>query len=279
METAMHYKTILVHVDADAAAPDRIRLAARLARQAGAHLVGTAPTGVSRFLDPGGAGPAIEARCRMLRDAAGAALQAFDRIAGEEGVASRETRLADDDVDAALALQARYADIVIVSQPDAATVAPPFPADLAARLALGGGRPVLVVPRHGTCNAIGGAALVAWDGSREATRAVTGALPLLRAAAQVTVVDFGGAESPAGIVEDPCAALGAWLDRHGVAARCGHRPLAPDVGEALLAEAAGVGAGLLVMGAYGHPRLREIVLGGVTETILAAMTLPVLLAH
>jgi nucleotide-binding universal stress UspA family protein len=279
METAMRYKTILVHVDADAAAPDRIRLAARLARQAGAHLVGTAPTGVSRFLDPAAAGPAIETRCRMLRDAAGAALQAFDRIAGEEGVASREMRLADDDVDAALALQARYADIVIVSQPDAATVAPPFPADLAARLALGGGRPVLVVPRHGTCNAVGGAALVAWDGSREATRAVTGALPLLRAAAQVTVVDFGGAESPAGIVEDPCAALGAWLHRHGVAARCGHRPLAPDVGEALLAEAAGVGAGLLVMGAYGHPRLREIVLGGVTETILAAMTLPVLLAH
>ena len=275
----MRYKTILVHVDADAAAPDRIRLAARLARQAGAHLVGTAPTGVSRFLDPAAAGPAIKTRCRMLRDAASAALQAFDRIAAEEGVASRETRLADDDVDAALALRARYADIVIVSQPDAATVAPPFPADLAARLALGGGRPVLVVPRHGACNAIGGPALVAWDGSREATRAVTGALPLLRAAAQVTVVDFGGAESPAGIVEDPCAALAAWLDRHGVAARCGHRPLAPDVAGALLAEAADVGAGLLVMGAYGHPRLREIVLGGVTETILRAMTLPVLLAH
>jgi nucleotide-binding universal stress UspA family protein len=275
----MHYKTILVHVDADAAAPDRIRLAARLARQAGAHLVGAAPTGVSRFLDPAAAGPAIETRCRMLRGAACAALQAFDRIAGEEGVASRETRLADDDADAALTLQARYADLVIVSQPDAATIAPPFPADLAARLALGGGRPVLVVPRDGTCNAIGGAALVAWDGSREATRAVTGALPLLRAATQVTVVDFGGAESPAGIVEDPCAALGAWLDRHGVAARCGHRPLAPDVGEALLAEATGVGAGLLVMGAYGHPRLRELVLGGVTETILATMTLPVLLAH
>jgi len=275
----MRYKTILVHVDAAAAAPDRIRLAARLARQADAHLVGAAPTGVSRFLEPAAAGPAIEARCRMLRGAAGAALQVFDRIAADEGVPSRETRLADDDVDAALALQARYADLVIVSQPDAATIAPPFPADLAARLALGGGRPVLVVPRHGACNAIGGAALVAWDGSREATRAVTGALPLLRAAAQVTVVDVGGAESPAGIVEDPCAALGAWLDRHGVAARCGHRPLAPDVGTALLAEAAGMGAGLLVMGAYGHARLREIVLGGVTETILAAMTLPVLLAH
>lgn len=274
----MRYKTILVHVDADPAASDRIRLAARLARQAGAHLVGAAPTGVSRFLVPATAGPAIEARCQTLHGAATAALQAFERIVREEGVASSEPRLVDDDVDAAMALQTRYADLVIVSQPDAATVAPPFPADLAARLALGGGRPVLVVPRHGAA-AVGAAALVAWDGSREATRAVTGALPLLRAASRVTVVDFGAADAPAGIVEDPCAALGAWLGRHGVAARCGHRPLAPDVGEALLAEAAGLGAGLLVMGAYGHPRLREIVLGGVTETILAAMTLPVLLAH
>jgi nucleotide-binding universal stress UspA family protein len=278
METAMRYKTILVHVDAESAAPDRIRLAARLARQVDAHLVGAAPTGVSRFLVPAGAGPAIEARCRMLHGEAAAALQAFERIVREEGVASSEGRLVDDEVDAALALQARYADLVIVSQPDAATVAPPFPADLAAWLALGGGRPVLVVPRHGVA-AVGAAALVAWDGSREATRAVTGALPLLRAATRVTVVDFGAEDAPAGIVEDPCAALGAWLGRHGVAARCGHRPLAPDVGAALLAEAAGLSAGLLVMGAYGHSRLREIVLGGVTETILRTMTLPVLLAH
>jgi nucleotide-binding universal stress UspA family protein len=278
METAMRYKTILVHVDADPAASGRIRLAARLARQADAHLVGAAPSGVSRFLVPAAAGPAIEARCHTLHAAAGSALLAFDRIVREEGVVSSEARLVDDDVDAAMALQARYADLVIVSQPDPATVAPPFPADLAARLALGGGRPVLVVPRHGTPT-IGAAALVAWDGSREATRAATAALPLLRAASRVTVVDFGGADTPAGIVEDPCAALGAWLGRHGVSARCGHRPLAPDVGEALLAEAAALGAGLLVMGAYGHPRLREIALGGVTETILRTMTLPVLLAH
>ena len=274
----MRYKTILVHVDADPAASSRIRLAARLARQADAHLVGAAPTGVSRFLVPTAAGPAIEARCQMLHDAAGVALQAFERIVREEGVVSSEARRVDDDVDAAMALQARYADLVIVSQPDAASVAPPFPSDLAARLALGGGRPVLVVPRQGAAT-VGAAALVAWDGSREATRAVTGALPLLCAASRVTVVDFGGADAPAGIVEDPCAALGTWLGRHGVAARCGHRPLPPDVGEALLAEAARLGAGLLVMGAYGHTRLREIVMGGVTETILHTMTLPILLAH
>jgi nucleotide-binding universal stress UspA family protein len=274
----MRYKTILVHVDADAAAPQRIRLAARLARQADAHLVGAAPTGISRFLVPTAAGPAIEARCHDLRAAAGTALQAFDRIVRAEGVTSSEARLVDDDVDAAMALQARYVDLVVVSQPGADTSAPPFPADLAARVTLGGGRPVLVVPRHGA-PAVGTAALVAWDGSREATRAVTGALPLLRAAPRVTVLDIGGADAPAGIVEDPCAALGAWLGRHGVAARCGHRPLASGAGEGLLAEAAGLGAGLLVMGAYGHTRLREIVPGGVTETILRATTLPVLLAH
>ena len=167
----------------------------------------------------------------------------------------------------------------MAGQPDATLVGPPFPADLPARLALGGGRPVLVVPRYGAPRDTGGDALVAWDGSREATRAVTAALPLLRAARRVTVVDFGNGPNRAGVVEEPCAALCAWLGRQGVAARSGRRPMPSDVGDALLSEAADLGAALLVMGAYGHPRLREMVLGGVTETILRSMTVPVLLAH
>ena len=104
----MRYKTILVHVDADGAAPDRIRLAARLARGAGAHLVGSAPTGVSRFLAPGFTSPVVAARCQALHAEAEAALRTFERIVQEEGVASFEARLVDDDVDDAMALQARY---------------------------------------------------------------------------------------------------------------------------------------------------------------------------
>jgi nucleotide-binding universal stress UspA family protein len=104
---------------------------------------------------------------------------------------------------------------------------------------------------------------------------------MLRAARSTTVIGFGddGGETADG---DPCARLAAWLARHGIAARDeerGHRAAAGDVGEALLSAAADLGAGLLVMGGYGHARYRELVLGGVTATILRAMTLPVLLAH
>jgi nucleotide-binding universal stress UspA family protein len=100
----------------------------------------------------------------------------------------------------------------------------------------------------------------------------------LRAARSTTVVAFGdGAGSPG--EDDPCARLAAWLGRHGIPARTGHPPAAGNVAEALLSIAADLDAGLLVMGGYGHARYRELLLGGVTATILRTMTLPVLLAH
>ena len=91
-----------------------------------------------------------------------------------------------------------------------------------------------------------------------------------------------GAPATAARDGDPCALLATWLGRHGIAAAPrpgGHRAGAGDVGEALLSAAADLDAGLLVMGGYGHARYRELVLGGVTATVLRAPTLPVLLAH
>ena len=277
----MSYKTILVHVDASPAASDRIRLAIGLAQAAGAHLVGSALTGISRFVTPGmvACGDArLAERCAELRNAAAAALDHFDALVRAAGLASSEARLIDDDVDGGMAVQARYCDLVIVGQSGAGAVAPDQRDDLPEYLLLTCARPVLVVPRAGHPGPLGGPALVAWDGSVEATRAVTGALPLLRAAAATTVVGFGEGAAPEKD-GDPCAHLAAWLGRHGVAARVGHPPSGGDVGEALLSTAADMGAGLLVMGGYGHARYRELLLGGVTATILRAMTLPVLLAH
>jgi len=280
----MDIKTLLVHVDAGPAAASRIRLALALAQRHGAHLIGAAATGVSRFVTSAmlaAADDRLAARCAALHAAAADALERFDALARAAGLVSYETRLVDDDADGGLAAQVRYCDLAVVGQADHDGRGAPVPdlgADLPDYLLLTSGRPVLVVPSAGADWRPDAPALVAWDGSVEAIRAVTAALPLLRAAQGTTIVAFGAAAEVAGDA-DPCALLGAWLDRHGIAARACHRAAAGDVGEALLSAAADLDAGLLVMGGYGHARYRELVLGGVTATVLRSPTLPVLLAH
>jgi nucleotide-binding universal stress UspA family protein len=277
-EVIMGYKTILVHVDASPAASDRIRLAIGLAQAAGAHLVGSALTGISRFVTPGmvACGDArLAERCADLRHAAAAALEHFEALVRAAGLASSEVRLVDD-VDGGIALQARYCDLVVVGQSGAGAAGQRD--DLPEYLLLASARPVLVLPHAGHPAALDGHAVVAWDGSVEATRAVAGALPLLRAASATTVVACGDASGRPG-EDDPCTRLAAWLGRHGIDARTGHPPAVGDVGEALLSAATRLGAGLLVMGGYGHAHYRELLLGGVTATVLRTMTLPVLLAH
>lgn len=276
----MSYKTILVHADLGAGAEGRIRLAARLARAGAAHLIGSAPTGVSRFIPPAtlaAAGPAFAERCAGLRRDAALALARFERLAAEEGVDSAEARLVDDEADAGMALQARYCDLVVVSK--AGAVEPPMPDDLPEYLMLTSGRPVLVLPAAHDGRAMDGNAMVAWDGSVEACRAAAAALPLLRAARRATVIGLGDDGDDRSTGAQACDGLAAWLRRQGVAAQPISSPLGGDIGKALLSAAAGADCGLLVMGGYGHARFRELLLGGVTATVLREMTLPVLFAH
>ena len=282
----MTYKTILAHAGSGTGAEQAIRMACVLARSMNAHLVGGAPTGISRYIPPAvlrAGGPAVAARCDALRRAAADALARFEHIAAAEGVDSFESRAVDDEIDAALALQARYCDLVVVGQSTPGTATPPMPADLPGYLLLTSGQPVLVVPAAASPPAAGTHAVVGWDASVEAARAVTGALPLLHAAGRVTVVGFGfgfGEEATsAGSGDDACEELATWLQRHGVNAHGRSLARAGDIGEALLSEATDAHAGLLVMGGYGHARFRELMLGGVTATVLRAMKLPVLFAH
>ena len=276
----MNYKTIVVQVDTAPAAAARIRLAIGLARRCAAHLVGCAPSGVSHFVTPAmiaSGDSRLAERCAALRADAGRALRDFARLAREQGLEAYEARLVDDDADGGMAAHARYCDLVVAGQADADASMPDRRDDLAEYLLLTSGRPVLAVPYAGGPWRVDGEALVAWDGSVEATRAVTAALPLLRAARGTTVIGFGTASLPPD--DDPCARLAAWLGSHGIAARTGARAASGDVGAALLTAAADLDAGLLVMGGYGHARYRELLLGGVTAAVLREMTLPVLLAH
>jgi hypothetical protein len=136
--------------------------------------------------------------------------------------------------------------------------------------------------------------LLAWSGKRESARALRDALPLLQRAEQVEVVMHAAAAPGEEAEADPLAPVLAHLARHGVSARgrvvhAGEpsilermqRPWTPDapVAESLLSHAADSGADLIVMGGYGHSRAWELVLGGVTRTVLQTMTVPVLMSH
>lgn len=122
--------------------------------------------------------------------------------------------------------------------------------------------------------------MVCWNASREAARAVVDALPFLRAAEKVIVLAVNPEMSAAGHGAEPGADVAAWLSRHGVRVTV-QRDVAPDadVGAVILSRAADHGVDLIVMGIYGHSRMREMVLGGASRSLLASMTVPVLMAH
>lgn len=138
------------------------------------------------------------------------------------------------------------------------------------------GRPVLVVPYIQQSDLSLNCVLIGWDGSRAAARAVADAWPLLQRAAKVRVVSVGHGKRPARLQEE----LAAHLAKHGVDAQMDQITAEDiDAGNAILSHAADIQADLLVIGGYGHSRLREWVLGGATRTILHSMTIPTLLSH
>jgi nucleotide-binding universal stress UspA family protein len=278
----MEYRTILVHVDASAHAPGRIRMAAQVAARCGAHLVGVACTGVSRFVCPEGdacaPGSIIAGYLQPVYDAARQALEQFEHEARAAGLARFSTRLAFDQPDEALARLGAYADLVVLSQNDPDESTSDFVTDLPAYVILNCARPVLLVPRAGPPAQAAKRVLVAWDGSKEASVALTGAIPLLRGADDSFIVRYAPPErATPGI--DHEADLLAWLARHQVRAGFLTRPGAPEDDGALLSLARELQCDLLVMGCYGHTRFRELLLGGASRMVLQSATIPVLMAH
>jgi nucleotide-binding universal stress UspA family protein len=280
----MSYKTILVHADQSPHAAARIGLAATLAMRQEAHLVGSAFTGLNAeyYRDRGAAYsvPLSPEEAALIARRTAESLDSFEAIVRADGI-NYERRTSDDEAEVGLVLQARYADLVVLSQTDPAITGLGLLRQLPETLALYGGRPVLLVPYAGSHTHVDRHALVAWDGSRAATRAVTDALPLLRASARVSLAVFNPEQQQTMHGGQPGADIALYLARHGVKVEVLANAAAPagDVGNGLLSLAADCGADLLVMGAYGHMRWREVVLGGATRKVLQSMTLPVLMSH
>lgn len=285
---AQGFRDIVVAVDTAPAARARVELAAGLAARHGAHLIGLHTSvaadeprrrGYFDYFDRSLLDPLYREFRDKLAAEAVAARAAFEAIAARQGI-SAEWRAAGGYPSDVAALHGRYADLVVLGQvnPDDTTASlfRPLPEEVA----LAVGRPVLVVPYAGQWTEIGARVLVGWDASREATRAVNDAMPFLVAAKSVTVVAIDSAMARAGHGEVPGADMGLHLARHGVKAAIeGVVSAGIGIGNALLSRAGDLDADLLVMGAYGHSRARELLLGGATRTVLESMTLPVLMAH
>lgn len=275
--------TITVHLDHTERCEDRTLLAARLASRHGSHLLGLVPTGVpvdTVALPQAAQAAAVAAAASLYqRRRAEAVAHVFRCRLRDTGSLPFETRLVDGDPVDAVIVHGHASDLVVVGQPDRQAAVDARARQLPEEVMLHAGRPVLIVPRKGRFDGALDRILVACDGGREAALSVYGALPLLRKARQVTMVSLleeGGAESN-GMPSH--GDLDGWLLRHGIQADVECCTDAGETGDALLARASALEADLIVMGGYGHARLRERVLGGVTRDVLARTCTPVLMAH
>jgi nucleotide-binding universal stress UspA family protein len=280
----MDYKTILVHLDASPRCAERREVAVRLALQFEAHLTGLYAANL-RELPPNvrvdGAPLITDEWRRLHRERASRAATQFREHTACAGLDSSETRIVERDPVTAVTLHARYADLVVIGQsdPDEEHGVLGVPPDLAERVVESVPRPALVIPYIGDFPVIGQRILVGWDTSRSAARAIADALPLLKRAANVTVLVINP-ESAGDHGELPGADISLYLARHGVKVEAmeNHtRDVEP--GTWIVSRAFDLGADLIVMGGFGHLRLRELVFGSVTRSVLGQTPLPVLIEN
>ena len=275
-------KSILVHVDTSPQCPVRLAQAQQLAEAhdcAVTALFAASPTdlqyafGMAPGLEVTAMAGSMETRRREQARAH------FDAAVASGAHRLQWAELRPDQSLVAFTRRALYADLVLLGQHDSTRGALlDVPADFVEWTLNDSGKPALVLPYTSRRPLPMRTALVAWKESREAARALSAALPLLRQANKVHVVMWNDSQSPHSPAD--AAPLLACLQQHGVVAEVHPQgPTTSQLGDHLLSLAADLDADLLVMGCYGHARIREWVTGGVTRTVLASMTLPVLMSH
>lgn len=278
----MSYKTILVHVNDERRVAGLIDAAMQIGSRFDAHVTALyvmppMPTYAPTLFGAG----LMKAGYAALKEASERVRMAFEEASRGRSVVPEwilvdpvERKVADCVLE-----HARAADLVIVSQSD-----PGFSLsselDVPERMVIESGRPVLIIPHAGRFPEIGKRVTVAWNMRREASRAVFDALPLLKAAERVRIVWVNPQREPELAKDLPGTDIANTLARHGVTCEVA-TAVASDisVGDVILSGLTDDSADLLVMGAWGHSRMREIVFGGATRHILAHMTVPVLMAH
>ena len=279
---------MVVHVSDSPRVPQVLALARRLAELHGARLSAihaVAPSASGAYISPEASSLAVQLRGDTDKARQQRAADLVAEAGGEIAFASVMSDAATEMVQAA-----RSSDLLVMGQQEPGQQHG-LPEGLIGRLLVSSACPILFVPYVHETPCCGERVLVAWRDSRESARALRDALPLLRRARRVELVRFAESELAG---PEPLLRAQAYLRLHGVEAELkvlqrpepslGERLISswtPDasVAEALLSQAADSDADLIVMGGFGHTRLWELVLGGVTRTMLASMTVPVLMSH
>lgn len=276
-------RQLLVHLDSTASSAARLRLARLLAGEHGAAVTALYASVPALLEVPyvgevgGGIAASLAAVDEELRQAARAR---YDEVMREPGAQASWSATAEVPLAGAVAQQALYADLLVLGQHDTSDPASGLlPADFTPSVIAASGKPAIVVPYVGWSGPVGETIVIAWKETLQSARAVAAALPLLRRAAVVHVLAWGAGKPPP--LQGARLDLAGYLRLHGVEPRWHDHPEDEPsaLGELLLSQAFDLDADLMVMGCYGHSRAREWVLGGVSRTVLGAMTLPVLMAH
>ncbi len=278
----MSFKDILVHVDSTAASRTRVQLALALARRFDARLSGLhviPKPDVPPYFKPSVVGRIAAIYAKNAKSAADFAEALFQKET-KGAVAETSWECISGDMDEMIAERARFADLVVLGQFDTENPRTISAFLLPAKVVFGAAAPILVVPNTGKFRDVGKHPLVAWDGSREAARVVRDAMPFLKTAQQISVLAIDPLRQEHMHEGAHTSAVIAHLARHGICAN--EIEISSDkkgVTSDLLEQAKVLGVDLLVMGAYGHSRIWEFIIGGTTQDLLEKATIPMLMSR
>ncbi len=280
----MSYKTILVSLNEVGRLSELVAAAVTLARETGAHVSGLYVVPAVQVYPSVGfeAAPQVfEGNRSFFKENGARVKQAFEEAMRREGLSfdfhqvDAHTPVIADEVVAS----GRVADLVIVSTTNPEEITG-VERDFVEQTVMALGRPVIVLPYKGKATVSLNEVIIGWNGGREAARATFDALPLLKKAVKVRVVRIDPQKDPSLRGSVAGADLAEALARHGVRAEAqGYPTDGQDEGQALMRCAEDSGAGLIVMGAYGHSRLAEFIFGGATRFVLNRLVCPVLMSH
>ncbi|MBT4888577.1 MAG: universal stress protein [Rhodospirillales bacterium] len=278
-------KDILVHLDDSEACTHRIRTAISLAGKHDAHVAGVAlmiKSTIADYISEALPAGFHEAQREAVETSAKKAIDRFVEAAEEAGISySTDTiHKSAAKIPNALAFHARHTDITILGQVDHKRSGKNFNTALMEAALFESGRPVYLVPYVGKKIQPVKTAVIAWDGSAKAARSVNDAIPLLQDREEIIILVINADERKGAHGKKPGSDIAAHLAHYNVNAKVERMTVTDiDIDRAILNFLADSGADLLVMGAYGHSRLREKAFGGVTNNILKEMTTPVLMSN
>ncbi|NQW00286.1 MAG: universal stress protein [Rhodospirillales bacterium] len=278
----MTIRDILVHLDDGASCAGRLDAAIQLAQTHQAHLTGLyimPHSSIPGYIDVQIPADILQTLEDRLIATAQTVEEKFKQATDLAGLAA-EWRCQKGFAADLVLDHGHYADLIVVGQRDPDSIGGPALEEIPDHIILSAGRPVLVIPKNYAGGTIGKRVIVGWDRGQRATRAIHDAIPLLQKADQVSVLIVNRDDSQDDGSKLPAVDIAHHLARHDVHVEADHITSTDmGVGDQLLARAADMGADLLVSGAYGHARWRELILGGVTRQLLDQMPIPLLMSH